>query len=218
MVSAVLQASGRNRGLAASGVCLPADRLVLGYCAAASRLFHRAAGAGAVGPDAWRFGDADLLGHQAAREFRGRDELCHFSDVLRFLGALSAVAHPGKQPDALLCLPVQSVHACRGADPFCAIWTSELDVARGCRRLHDRLHGRRNLRLRPIARPDPPRTGRRRGMKYRTTIAVWLAVAATIRFAHAADPRYPDWPCAQAKVPEISLAAVWAGPPLDDVS
>ena len=55
-------------------------------------------------------------------------------------------------------------------------------------------------------------------MKYRTTIAVWLAVAATIRFAHAADPRYPDWPCTQAKVPEISIAAVWAGPPLDAVS
>jgi hypothetical protein len=35
--------------------------------------------------------------------------------------------------------------------------------------------------------------------------------------ALAADPRYPDWPCTQAKVPEISLAAVWAGPPLDDV-
>ena len=35
--------------------------------------------------------------------------------------------------------------------------------------------------------------------------------------ALAADPRYPDWPCAQAKVPEISLPAVWAGPPLDDV-
>ena len=32
----------------------------------------------------------------------------------------------------------------------------------------------------------------------------------------AADPRYPDWPCTQAKVPEISLAAVWAGPALDD--
>lgn len=55
-------------------------------------------------------------------------------------------------------------------------------------------------------------------MKYRKTIAIWFAVTATIRFAHAADPRYPDWPCAQAKVPEISLAAVWAGPPLDDVS
>jgi hypothetical protein len=31
----------------------------------------------------------------------------------------------------------------------------------------------------------------------------------------AADPRYPDWPCAQAKVPEVSLAAVWSGPALD---
>ena len=55
-------------------------------------------------------------------------------------------------------------------------------------------------------------------MKYRTAIAAGLVIAATIRVAHAADPRYPDWPCAQAKVPEISLAAVWAGPPLDDVS
>lgn len=36
--------------------------------------------------------------------------------------------------------------------------------------------------------------------------------------AQAADPRYPDWPCIQAKVPEISLAAVWAGPPIDDVA
>lgn len=36
--------------------------------------------------------------------------------------------------------------------------------------------------------------------------------------AYAADPRYPDWPCVQAKVPEISLAAVWAGPPIDEVA
>jgi hypothetical protein len=35
--------------------------------------------------------------------------------------------------------------------------------------------------------------------------------------ARAADPRYPDWPCNQLKVPEISIAAVWAGPPIDDV-
>jgi hypothetical protein len=48
------------------------------------------------------------------------------------------------------------------------------------------------------------------------TIALALLVSTTI--CHAADPRYPDWPCAQAKVPEISLAAVWAGPPLDDVA
>ncbi|MGY4513299.1 hypothetical protein [Bradyrhizobium sp. USDA 3650] len=45
--------------------------------------------------------------------------------------------------------------------------------------------------------------------------ALMLAVAGTA--ARAADPRYPDWPCTQAKVPEISLAAVWAGPSLDDV-
>jgi hypothetical protein len=41
-----------------------------------------------------------------------------------------------------------------------------------------------------------------------------LALSGTV--AHAADPRHPDWPCTQAKVPEISLAAVWAGPALDD--
>src|SRR5215472_3691541 len=35
--------------------------------------------------------------------------------------------------------------------------------------------------------------------------------------ADAADPRYPDWPCAQAKVPELSVAAVWDGPPIDGV-
>ena len=55
-------------------------------------------------------------------------------------------------------------------------------------------------------------------MKYRTAISVLLAVAAMSGLGHAADPRYPDWPCTQAKVPEISVAAVWAGPPLDDVS
>jgi hypothetical protein len=43
-----------------------------------------------------------------------------------------------------------------------------------------------------------------------------FAIAASSQLCLAADPRYPDWPCAQAKVPEISLAAVWAGPPLGD--
>jgi hypothetical protein len=33
----------------------------------------------------------------------------------------------------------------------------------------------------------------------------------------AADPRFPDWPCNQIKVPEISVAAVWSGPSIDDV-
>jgi hypothetical protein len=35
--------------------------------------------------------------------------------------------------------------------------------------------------------------------------------------APAADPRHPDWPCNQIKVPELSVAAIWAGPPVDDV-
>ena len=52
----------------------------------------------------------------------------------------------------------------------------------------------------------------------------WIAVCALIAVivpldrSLAADPRYPDWPCAQAKVPEISLAAVWNGPALDEAT
>jgi hypothetical protein len=53
-------------------------------------------------------------------------------------------------------------------------------------------------------------------MKRRTAIGALLVVAASTGYCLAVDPRYPDWPCAQAKVPEISIAAVWAGPPLDD--
>lgn len=36
--------------------------------------------------------------------------------------------------------------------------------------------------------------------------------------ANAADPRYPDWPCVQAKVPELSIAAVWDGPSIEPVA
>jgi hypothetical protein len=53
-------------------------------------------------------------------------------------------------------------------------------------------------------------------MIWRIAIGTYLAIAASTGCCLAADPRYPDWPCVQAKVPEISLAAVWAGPPLDD--
>jgi hypothetical protein len=35
--------------------------------------------------------------------------------------------------------------------------------------------------------------------------------------ALALDPRYPDWPCQQLKVPEISIASVWNGPPIDAI-
>jgi hypothetical protein len=53
-------------------------------------------------------------------------------------------------------------------------------------------------------------------MRWRTMMGAVWAIAALAQSGFAADPRYPDWPCAQAKVPEISLAAVWAGPPLGD--
>ena len=49
---------------------------------------------------------------------------------------------------------------------------------------------------------------------HRLFVGVSLAIAAAMP-ARAADPRYPDWPCTQAKVPEISAVALWAGPPLE---
>ena len=55
-------------------------------------------------------------------------------------------------------------------------------------------------------------------MRWRTMVCLLLAVAGSPELCFAADPRYPDWSCAQAKVPDLSLAAVWAGPPLDDVA
>jgi hypothetical protein len=45
-------------------------------------------------------------------------------------------------------------------------------------------------------------------------VAVVLAVWWT-QPAFALDPRYPDWPCQQLKVPEISIASVWTGPPIE---
>lgn len=55
-------------------------------------------------------------------------------------------------------------------------------------------------------------------MTWQIAVGALLAVVLSDRPALAVDPRYPDWPCAQAKVPEISVAAVWAGPSLDDAS
>src|SRR6201991_822228 len=54
-------------------------------------------------------------------------------------------------------------------------------------------------------------------MRWRLLRCAFAAIVG-ISPALAADPRYPDWPCAQAKVPEISLAAVWDGPSLDEAA
>ena len=45
-------------------------------------------------------------------------------------------------------------------------------------------------------------------------IVVALALCWT-QSAFALDPRYPDWPCQQLKVPGISIASVWAGPSIE---
>ena len=54
-------------------------------------------------------------------------------------------------------------------------------------------------------------------MRYAPPLVAAAAVIALAATAHAADPRFPDWPCNQIKVPEISVAAVWSGPSIDDV-
>jgi hypothetical protein len=55
-------------------------------------------------------------------------------------------------------------------------------------------------------------------MRRRMMVWLLLAICGWPELGFAADPRYPDWPCTQAKVPDVSLAAVWAGPSLDDVA
>jgi hypothetical protein len=55
-------------------------------------------------------------------------------------------------------------------------------------------------------------------MKRLTAFCAMLVLTVSVDRSLAADPRYPDWPCAQAKVPEVSLAAVWNGPALDDAT
>jgi hypothetical protein len=62
---------------------------------------------------------------------------------------------------------------------------------------------------------------RRRGVNVLTRgflccVAVALAVSWT-RPALALDPRYPDWPCRQLKVPGISIANVWHGPSIEPI-
>jgi hypothetical protein len=62
---------------------------------------------------------------------------------------------------------------------------------------------------------------RRRGvalstLKFSCCVAVAMAACLT-RPAFALDPRYPDWPCQQLKVPGISIANVWTGPSIEAV-
>jgi hypothetical protein len=51
-----------------------------------------------------------------------------------------------------------------------------------------------------------------------SAFCIVVALAACMaQPAFALDPRYPDWPCQQLKVPGISIASVWAGPSIEGI-
>ncbi|MGD9545402.1 MAG: hypothetical protein AB7F41_14005 [Methylocystis sp.] len=55
-------------------------------------------------------------------------------------------------------------------------------------------------------------------MTHRSLLLAFLSLILTdAAAAQAPQPQgQPDWPCRQVRVPELSVAGVWAGPPLDD--
>jgi hypothetical protein len=53
-------------------------------------------------------------------------------------------------------------------------------------------------------------------MKEIRALAAFLAAALAIAGMAAAQPHDPDWPCVQRKVPALTVALMWAGPPPDD--
>jgi hypothetical protein len=61
----------------------------------------------------------------------------------------------------------------------------------------------------------------RRGVTVSTRDLAFCAVVAIAacwsRPSLALDPRYPDWPCQQLKVPGIAVASVWNGPSIEGV-
>ncbi len=221
LVPALLEARGRHGRVAAAGLHLPRHRLVLGDRGAAHRLHRHPAGARAHGAHAGRARHAHVVRQQAAREFCGRHELRDLPDVLRLIRPLSAVAGERRQPPALLCVPVQSVHPRGRVGALCALRRDQLAVAGGGDGMHGAVHGGRDPRLRPRARaPRAARRAGRRSMRARLLCALVVAAMGTLTLhgeARATDPRFPDWPCNQLKVPELSVAAVWAGPAIDDV-
>lgn len=54
-------------------------------------------------------------------------------------------------------------------------------------------------------------------MKRHLLLAAAMVMAAAHAPVHAADPRFPDWPCIQVRVPELSAAAVWSGPSIEKI-
>jgi hypothetical protein len=52
--------------------------------------------------------------------------------------------------------------------------------------------------------------------KFNFSRCIVVAIAACwLQSAFALDPRYPDWPCQQLKVPGVAIASVWSGPSIE---
>lgn len=90
----------------------------------------------------------------------------------------------------------------------------DLPCAWGCRMIPTEM-----ARLRGVAKQyglgPAGRLGLARSVREISCCVAVLLAACSARPAFALDPRYPDWPCQQLKVPEISIASVWAGPPIE---
>src|SRR6516162_6621546 len=148
LVPADRQAARRMRALGDSSLCVFGDRAALGYHSAMVRLRRSAPGPRAVGADDGSARIAAVFGDPPAGKLRQRHELRDLPDVFRLLGTLPAMARQRGEPPALLCLSGQSVHPCRRADPFRALWSTRTSL--GCRsRRRDRdLSDARGLRIR----------------------------------------------------------------------
>jgi hypothetical protein len=64
-----------------------------------------------------------------------------------------------------------------------------------------------------VGMPGPEKTMKLLGFLF----AFFAVEAVLLSPLRAADPRYPDWPCVQPKVPQMSVAAMWDGPSIADV-
>jgi hypothetical protein len=86
--------------------------------------------------------------------------------------------------------------------PRCTLLPDQLDFARGRRRMHGAVHGRRDPRVDPARGFLACREAHMRCRSLAMAAAIGLALRGT---SLAADPRFPDWPCNQIKVPDISI-------------
>ncbi|ESR25799.1 hypothetical protein [Lutibaculum baratangense] len=55
------------------------------------------------------------------------------------------------------------------------------------------------------------------GIRMAVAIAIAASLASGAVSAQPATEADPDWPCIQRKVPSLTPAAVWSGPPIEDV-